>query len=80
MGIVQSRVWKIRNGKLLPNEDDLKAWAEATGHPEAAGELAEMLAGGPRRAGVQHGIPPQGRCRRLSRTGSGPSRSSRSRG
>jgi transcriptional regulator with XRE-family HTH domain len=45
MGIVQSRVWKIRNGHLLPNEDDLKAWAEATGHPEAAGELLEMLAG-----------------------------------
>jgi len=45
MGIVQSRVWKIRNGRLLPNEDDLKAWAEATRHPEAAGELLEMLAG-----------------------------------
>ncbi len=43
MGVVQSRVWKIRNGKLMPNEDDLTAWAEATGHPEAAGELAEML-------------------------------------
>ena len=43
MGVVQSRVWKIRNGKLMPNEDDLEAWAEATGHPEAAGELAEML-------------------------------------
>jgi transcriptional regulator with XRE-family HTH domain len=43
MGIVQSRVWKIRNGRLLPNEDDITAWAEATGHPEAAGELAEML-------------------------------------
>lgn len=43
MGIVQSRVWKIRNGQLLPNEDDITAWAEATGHPEAAGDLAEML-------------------------------------
>ena len=43
MGIVQSRVWKIRNAQVMPNEDDLKAWADATGHPEAAGELAEML-------------------------------------
>ena len=43
MGVVQSRVWKIRNGRLLPNEDDITAWAEATGHPEAAGELADML-------------------------------------
>ena len=44
MGVVQSRVWKIEHGDLLPNEDDLKAWAEASGHPEAAGELTEMLA------------------------------------
>lgn len=43
IGIVQSRVWKIEHARLLPNEDDLQAWAEATGHPEAAGELAEML-------------------------------------
>jgi transcriptional regulator with XRE-family HTH domain len=43
MGIVQSRVWKIEHGDLMPNEDDITAWAEATGHPEAAGELAEML-------------------------------------
>ena len=43
MGVVQSRVWKIEHGGLLPNEDDIAAWAEATEHPEAAGELAEML-------------------------------------
>jgi hypothetical protein len=47
MGVVQSRVWKIENPErpphLLPNEDDIAAWAEATGHPEAAGDLAEML-------------------------------------
>ncbi len=43
MGVVQSRVWKIEHGTLLPNEDDLQAWTEATGHPEAAGELAGML-------------------------------------
>jgi transcriptional regulator with XRE-family HTH domain len=43
MGVVQSRAWKIEHGDLLPNEDDLTAWAEATGHPEVAGELTEML-------------------------------------
>jgi transcriptional regulator with XRE-family HTH domain len=43
MGVVQSRVWKIEHGTLLPNEDDIAAWAEATGRPEAAGELAQML-------------------------------------
>jgi len=43
MGIVQSRVWKIEHGTLMPNEDDLQAWAEVTGHPELAGDLAEML-------------------------------------
>jgi transcriptional regulator with XRE-family HTH domain len=43
MGVVQSRIWKIEHGTLMPNEDDLKAWAEAAGHPEAADELAEML-------------------------------------
>lgn len=43
MGVVQSRVWKIEHGTLLPNEDDLEAWAGAAGHPEAAGELADML-------------------------------------
>lgn len=43
MGVVQSRVWKIRQSQLMPNEDDITAWAEATGRPELAGELAEML-------------------------------------
>jgi transcriptional regulator with XRE-family HTH domain len=43
MDVVQSRVWKIEHGDLMPNEDDLTAWAEATGHPEAGGELAELL-------------------------------------
>jgi transcriptional regulator with XRE-family HTH domain len=44
MGIVQSRVWKIENGELLPTEGDIKAWIEATGAGAAAGELLEMLA------------------------------------
>lgn len=43
MDVVQSRVWKIEHDQLLPNEDDITAWAEATSHPEAAGDLAEML-------------------------------------
>lgn len=45
MGVVQSRVWKIEHGALLPGEDDIKAWAEATGHEDAAGELLDMRAG-----------------------------------
>ena len=44
MGVVQSRVWKIENDKLLPTEADIKAWAEATGGRAAVGELLEMLA------------------------------------
>jgi transcriptional regulator with XRE-family HTH domain len=43
MGVVQSRVWKIEHGDLMPNEDDIAAWTEAAEHPETAGELAEML-------------------------------------
>ena len=45
MGVVQSRVWKIENGKLLPNEADLKAWARATERGEdTADDLTDMLA------------------------------------
>jgi transcriptional regulator with XRE-family HTH domain len=43
MGIVQSRVWKIEHGELLPAEHDLIAWAEATGASSAAAELMDML-------------------------------------
>lgn len=43
MGVVQSRIWKIEHDQLMPNEDDITAWAEAAEHPEAAGELAGML-------------------------------------
>lgn len=45
MGVVQSRVWKIEHGDLLPSEDDVKTWADATEAREAAGDLLEMLAG-----------------------------------
>ena len=49
MGIVQSRVWKIEHPDspphLVPNDDDIKAWATATGREDAAGELLLLLAG-----------------------------------
>jgi transcriptional regulator with XRE-family HTH domain len=44
MGVVQSRVWKIEHGDLLPGEQDLKEWMRATGAEAAAGELANLLA------------------------------------
>jgi hypothetical protein len=43
MGIVQSRVWKIEHGDLLPTEDDIRAWAHAAEHDELVGELLVML-------------------------------------
>lgn len=45
MGIVQSRVWKIEHREVMPTEDDLKAWAAATGRDDAAGDLLQMLTG-----------------------------------
>jgi len=46
MGVVQSRVWKIENRKLLPTENDIAAWVQASGAgDETAAELLEMLAG-----------------------------------
>lgn len=46
MGVVQSRVWKIENRQLLPTEQDIAAWVQATGAgEEATGELLGMLAG-----------------------------------
>jgi transcriptional regulator with XRE-family HTH domain len=44
MGVVQSRVWKIEHGQLLPTEDDIRAWVRATGQGrEVVDELIEML-------------------------------------
>jgi hypothetical protein len=44
MGKVQSRVWKIEHGELLPTEDDIRDWVRATGHdPEMARGLIELL-------------------------------------
>ena len=42
IGIVQSRVWKIEHAQLTPSEDDIQAWARATGRDEITGELLEM--------------------------------------
>jgi transcriptional regulator with XRE-family HTH domain len=45
MGVVQSRVWKIENGKILPAEADIAAWVRASGAgDEVTGELLAMLA------------------------------------
>jgi hypothetical protein len=34
---------KIENGRQMPTDDDIRAWAEATGHHEAIPELLELL-------------------------------------
>lgn len=44
MGVVQSRVWKIENGTLLPTEKDIRAWARETGNEQEAEGLMEALA------------------------------------
>lgn len=44
MGIVQSRVWKIEHGDLMPSDEDIRAWARATGNEEEAERLMEALA------------------------------------
>jgi len=44
MGVVQSRVWKIEHADLMPGEDDIKAWAQATGAVDEVPALLEMLA------------------------------------
>ncbi|MFD9720011.1 helix-turn-helix domain-containing protein [Streptomyces sp. NPDC059076] len=45
LGWTQSKVSKLENGRQTASADDLRAWAEATGHPEAADELAGRLGG-----------------------------------
>lgn len=39
LGWSPSKVSKILNGKQIPSAEDVRAWAGATGHPEAADEL-----------------------------------------
>lgn len=43
MGVVQSRVWKIEHGQLLPAEDDITAWVRETVRDPDTGETAEEL-------------------------------------
>lgn len=44
LGMVQSRVWKIEHGELLPTEDDIRAWVPAAGgNDEIAAELIDLL-------------------------------------
>lgn len=44
MGVVQSRVWKIEHGELLPNEEDIRSWVTTAGQPaETAEELNALL-------------------------------------
>lgn len=44
MGVVQSRVWKIEHGTLMPSEEDVRAWARETGNEQEAEGLMEALA------------------------------------
>lgn len=44
MRVVQSRVWKIEHGTLLPTEEDIRAWARETGNEQEAEGLMEALA------------------------------------
>ncbi|GHC94095.1 helix-turn-helix transcriptional regulator [Streptomyces violaceochromogenes] len=45
LGWPQPKVSKLENGKQTATPEDLKAWAEATGHPEAYSELLARLRG-----------------------------------
>lgn len=44
LGWDRTRVSKIETGTQRPTEEDIRAWADMTGHPEAAGELLDLLA------------------------------------
>jgi transcriptional regulator with XRE-family HTH domain len=41
----KSKVSKLENGRQTPTPDDLRKWADATGHPEAYDELLARLRG-----------------------------------
>jgi transcriptional regulator with XRE-family HTH domain len=43
LGWTRAKIPKIENGRQMPTEADITAWAEATGQPEAAAELLGML-------------------------------------
>lgn len=40
----RTKVSKIESGIQLPSQNDVRAWAQATGHPEEAEELLDLLA------------------------------------
>jgi len=44
LGWDRTKVSKIETGTQRPSESDIRAWADATGRPEAAGELLDLLA------------------------------------
>jgi len=43
LGWTQSKVSKLENGRQTATHDDLRAWAEGVGRPEAAAELSARL-------------------------------------
>lgn len=43
-GTGRTKVSKIEHGKQVPSAEDIRAWAAASGHPEQAGELLDLLA------------------------------------
>jgi transcriptional regulator with XRE-family HTH domain len=43
LGWARSKVSKIENGNQVPTADDIRAWTEATHHPEVTDELIAML-------------------------------------
>src|SRR5260221_3092018 len=43
LGWTRSKVPKLENGRQMPSEDDIAAWAQACGRPEAASELLTLL-------------------------------------
>ncbi|MFD4571810.1 helix-turn-helix domain-containing protein [Streptomyces sp. NPDC058417] len=45
LGWQQSKVSKLENGRQTPTDEDLRAWAEATGRPDVFGELRARLQG-----------------------------------
>ncbi|MFE2625820.1 helix-turn-helix domain-containing protein, partial [Streptomyces caelestis] len=45
LGWAQSKVSKLENGRQTPTAEDLRAWADATGHPGAYDELRGRLKG-----------------------------------
>jgi transcriptional regulator with XRE-family HTH domain len=52
VGWDRTKVSKLENGRQMPSREDITAWTQATGHPEVAPELLDMLAEG--RAIHQH--------------------------